>query len=115
MLGSFEVIKLGLSDGKFFVTILGNLDGIILGIDVGTELGSLDGSFANIHWLLWWPKPRLLHLIFVSDPYLIYVGDTCSDLGNVAIFSKESRSAVILPSFSHRFPLQSPASLRDSM
>ena len=38
--GSDEVIKLRCSDGKVLGTILGNLDGIILGLDVGTYLGS---------------------------------------------------------------------------
>ena len=31
-------------------------------------------------------KPRLPHLIFVSYPYFIYVGDPCSNIGNLAIF-----------------------------
>ena len=43
--GSYEVIKLGLYDGKVIGTILGNADIITLGIDVGTELRSSDGSF----------------------------------------------------------------------
>ena len=77
VIGSDECIKLGSTDGKFLGTILGNVDGIILGLDVGTELVYLDGSFDNIHWLLWCPKSRLLYLIFVSDPYLIYVEDPC--------------------------------------
>ena len=34
--GSYEGIKLGFNDGKVLGTILGNVDGIILGIDVGT-------------------------------------------------------------------------------
>ena len=41
-----------LSCGKVLGTILGNLDGIILGIDVGTGMGYLNGSFGDIHWLL---------------------------------------------------------------
>ena len=45
VLGSYEVIKLGLSDVKVIGTILVNVDVIALGIDVGIELGSLDGSF----------------------------------------------------------------------
>ena len=45
MLGSDEGIKLGYTDGKVFGTILGNVDIITLGIDIGTELGFLDGSF----------------------------------------------------------------------
>ena len=45
MLGSDEDIKLGLSDGKVIGTILGNVDGITLGIDVRTEMDYLDGSF----------------------------------------------------------------------
>ena len=36
---------MGLYDDKVFVTVLGNVDVITLGFDVGTELGSLDGSF----------------------------------------------------------------------
>ena len=43
VLGYYEVIKMGLYDGKVLVTILLNVYGITLGIDVGTELGSLDG------------------------------------------------------------------------
>ena len=45
VLGYNEGIKLGISDGKSFVTIPINVDGITLGIDVGPKLGSLDGSF----------------------------------------------------------------------
>ena len=41
MLGSDEGNKLGISGCNVFGTILGNLDGITLGDDVGTELGSL--------------------------------------------------------------------------
>ena len=33
------------NDGKVLVTILVNIDGITLGIDVGTELVALDGYF----------------------------------------------------------------------
>ena len=40
-----EEIKVGSTDGKFLGTILENVDGITLDIDVGTELGYLDGSF----------------------------------------------------------------------
>ena len=43
--GSDEGIKLGCTDCKVLVTILGNVDGIILGLDVGTYLGYLDGYF----------------------------------------------------------------------
>ena len=42
MLGSDEVIKMGIYDGKVIGTILGNVDIITLGLDIGTELGSLD-------------------------------------------------------------------------
>ena len=45
MHGSDEVIKMGSNDGKVIITILGNIDVIILGIDIGTEPGSLDRSF----------------------------------------------------------------------
>ena len=38
-------IKLGLSYGKVLGTVIGNVDVITLGINVETELGSLDGSF----------------------------------------------------------------------
>ena len=47
MLGSDEGIKLLLSGGKVIVTILGYVDGITLGIGVGTELAPLDGSFGG--------------------------------------------------------------------
>ena len=40
-----EGIKFGSTDGNVLGTILGNLDRIKLGIDVGTELGSLDEFF----------------------------------------------------------------------
>ena len=42
VLGYDEVIKLASTDGKLLVTILGNVDGITLGIYIGTELSSLD-------------------------------------------------------------------------
>ena len=45
VIGSDEVVKLVSTDGKVLRTILGNVDRITLDIDVGTELGSLDGSF----------------------------------------------------------------------
>ena len=45
VLGYNEVIKLVSTDGKAFDTIFGNVDGITLVIDIGTEIGSLDGSF----------------------------------------------------------------------
>ena len=45
MTGFDERIKLGLFNGKLIGTILGNIDRVTFGIDVGTELGSLDGSF----------------------------------------------------------------------
>ena len=45
MLGYDEVIKLGSTDGKVLVIILGNVDGNTFGISVGTWLGYLDGSF----------------------------------------------------------------------
>ena len=45
MIGSDEGIKLRSTVGKVLGTILVYVDGITLEIDVGTELGSLDGSF----------------------------------------------------------------------
>ena len=45
VLGSDEDIKMGSTDGKLFGTILVNVDRITFVIDVGTRLGSLDGSF----------------------------------------------------------------------
>ena len=39
MIGCNEEIKLGSDDGKVLGTILGNVDVITLGIDVGTDLG----------------------------------------------------------------------------
>ena len=49
--------KLGYTDGKVLGTILENTDRITLGLDIVTELGSLDGSFdgsndGNIEGLL---------------------------------------------------------------
>ena len=44
MLGSDEGIKLGYTDSEVIDTILVDVDGITLGIDVVTELSSLDGS-----------------------------------------------------------------------
>ena len=49
---SDEGIKLESTDGKVLGTILGNVNVITFGLDVGIELGSLDGSFDNIHWLI---------------------------------------------------------------
>ena len=42
---SDEGIKLRSTDGKVLANITGNVDGITLLLDVGTELSSLDGSF----------------------------------------------------------------------
>ena len=44
LIGSDEVVKLVSTGGKLFVTVFGNVDRITLGIDIETELGSLDGS-----------------------------------------------------------------------
>ena len=48
MLVSDEGIKLESTHVRVLVTILGNLDGITLGIDVGTDLDSLYGSFYGL-------------------------------------------------------------------
>ena len=57
--GSDEGIKLELSDGIMFETVLQNMDGNTLEIDVGTDLGRLDSHFdgfnsdnikGNIDW-----------------------------------------------------------------
>ena len=40
---SYEGIELGCNDGKVLGTILGNVYGITLGLDIVTELGFLDG------------------------------------------------------------------------
>ena len=45
MLGSDEGVKLVLSGVGFIGTILGNVDGITLGINIGTYMVSLDLSF----------------------------------------------------------------------
>ena len=45
VLGFDQSINVVLSDGKLLCTVLKNLDGFTLEIGVGTELGSLDGSF----------------------------------------------------------------------
>ena len=45
MFGSSEGIKVGSTDVKLIGTIIKNVDGITLGIDVGTDLVSLDGPF----------------------------------------------------------------------
>ena len=43
VIGSDEGIILGFTDGELLDTILINIDEITLGIDVGTDLVSLDG------------------------------------------------------------------------
>ena len=50
MLGSDEGIKMGLFDVKVLGIILVNVDGITLGVDAGTEMGSLDGSFGGSNY-----------------------------------------------------------------
>ena len=45
LFGSDEGIQMGSTYGKVLGTILGNVDGITLGIDVETELCSLDRYF----------------------------------------------------------------------
>ena len=40
MIGSDEGIRVGCTDGKVFVTLLVNVDGITLGINIEIELGS---------------------------------------------------------------------------
>ena len=65
MLGSYEGITLNLSYVKFLGTLLVDVDGITLGIDCGTEMGSLDGIlvvlmmeilktyFLEAHWYIY--------------------------------------------------------------
>ena len=64
MIGSDEGNILRLSDGKFFSSILGNVDLIIIGFNIGIKMGSLNGSFdgsnaaslgvycSGVHWYL---------------------------------------------------------------
>ena len=47
VIGTNEGINMGYTGGKVLATILVNVYGITLGIDVGTELSSLDGSFVD--------------------------------------------------------------------
>ena len=49
MLGSDEGIKLVSTNGKLLSTIIGNVYGITTGLDVGTELGYLDGSYVGFN------------------------------------------------------------------
>ena len=49
-LNSNEGIKLVSTDENFIGPILGNVDEITIGIDVGTELGYLDGSFGGSNY-----------------------------------------------------------------
>ena len=50
VLGSDKGIKLGSNDGKLIGTIVGNVDIITLEIDVGTDLGYLDGSLDDSNY-----------------------------------------------------------------
>ena len=45
VIGSDEGIKLGSTDGKVIGNVIGDVERITVGIDVGTELRPLDGSF----------------------------------------------------------------------
>ena len=47
--GNEKCINIGLFDGKLLHTILGDLDGITLVFDVGTDLGYLDGPFDGLN------------------------------------------------------------------
>ena len=49
--------SIGSTDGKLLGTILVYVYVITLGIEVVTDLGSLDGSFDNIHRLICWMQP----------------------------------------------------------
>ena len=49
VLESYECMKLGYTDVKVLSTILWKVDGIIINIDVGTELESLDGSLDGLN------------------------------------------------------------------
>ena len=51
MHGSGEIINLGYYGGKVVGTILGNIDRIALGIDVGIELGYLYGLFDGYNYV----------------------------------------------------------------
>ena len=44
-IGSYEGTRLGSTDGKVLVTILGNINRITVRIDIRTELGFLDVFF----------------------------------------------------------------------
>ena len=45
MIGSDEFIKLRYTDVKLIGSIFENVDGITLGLDVGTDIGSIDRPF----------------------------------------------------------------------
>ena len=50
MIGSVEGIKLVCTGGKDIDTLFGNVDGTTIGLDVVTELVSLDGSFDGFYY-----------------------------------------------------------------
>ena len=57
LLGSDEGLKLGSTDVKVLCTILGDKNGIMILVDVGTDLGSIEGLYygsndVNIEGLL---------------------------------------------------------------
>ena len=72
VIASYEGIKLVSTDGNRLGAILGNVDSIILGLDVRTELGYLDGSFDgstvwNLGGLFFW---RLTEIYWWLSDYL---------------------------------------------
>ena len=50
VIGSDEGIKLVSTDGKLLGTIIGHLYGIKIGLDVGTDMVSLNGSFGGSNY-----------------------------------------------------------------
>ena len=60
VLGSDKGIKLWISFVKVLGTMLWNVYGITLGLDIETELGSLDGSFDGFH-------DEILEVLFLGE------------------------------------------------
>ena len=70
VLGSDEGIKLWSTDGKVLIIILVNIDIITIWIDVGTDMGSLDGPIygsndSNLEGIL------ILNLLWCTDGKVI--------------------------------------------
>ena len=84
MLGLYEGIKLGSTDGEVIGTILGDKDVIPLELDIGTYMGSIDGPFDG-------SDDRKVEIIFLGDSLGSTDGKILSSDEGIKLVSTDSK------------------------